>query len=375
MANEKRNLIFNYIFKILSRFWLINSYRFFSMPSRYENWIKIRIFKKHKKFICIKRSESHPKDLTIVALWPRLGILSSVVNQIEILLQLKQEVVCVINKSKFSDDWIKTLEQFPITILLRENIGRDFGAYKAGFEYVSKEYGLSNIHNLTFANDTIFFAKDSIDVIKETLALNGDVKSIFLNLQDHLHAQSFFISFTKEVIVSKPFSKFWDHYYPSNERVHAINNGEVKLTQCLNKANFKFACYVNAETLHNIFSDFKPFTLSELGACYDIQGNSVEIRKRTKLSHEFHKLQAERIVVSRNASHLLGLYLFRVRSVPLKLDLMMRAFHSSSDLYEVLKAKNFSSEALSDYESMLFKQGSWNTLRGVRILWRQHGFI
>jgi hypothetical protein len=169
--------------------------------------------------------------------------------------------------------------------------------------------------------------------------------------------------------------KFWKNYFPSNERIHTINNGEVKLSQDLNKANFKFTSFINAEKLTDIFSDFKPFTLSELGACYDIDGDATEIRKRTYLTPEFHRLQAERIVVSRNASHLLGLYFFRVKSVPLKLDLMMRAFHSSSDLYSVLKAKGYSSEALSDYESMLYKQGSWNTLRGIRILWRQHGFI
>jgi hypothetical protein len=369
------NPIIQYVFRTFSRFWLINSYRFYSMPDRYANWIRVRVFRKHKKFNCVKRTEGQSKDLAIIALWPRLGILPSVVNQIEILLQLNQEVICVINKSKFSSTWLKTLEQFPITILIRENIGRDFGAYKAGFEYVSNEYGLDYVDNLTFSNDTIFFAKDSIDVIRDTLSLDGDVKSLFLNLQEHLHAQSFFISFSKSALLSEPFSKFWRNYYPSNERVHAINNGEVKLSRYLNKANFKFVSYVNAERLGKIFSDYKPFTLSELGACYDIEGDAHEIRKRTYLSHEYHRLQAERIIVSRNASHLLGLYLFRVNSVPLKLDLMMRAFHSSSDLYEVLKAKGFSSEALSDYESMLYKQGSWNTLRGIRVLWRQHGFI
>ena len=304
-----------------------------------------------------------------------MGILDSVIHEIEILLELNQGVICVINNSKLSDDWVKKLEEFPITILTRENIGRDFGAYQAGFNYVSSEFGLSNLDSLTFANDTIFFAKDSLEVIKATFNLHGDVKCIYLNLQQHLHAQSFFLTFSKKVIVSKSFSKFWKEYYPSNERVHAINKGEVKLSHYLNKANFKFVSYVNSERLQEIFSDFRPFTLSELGACYEIEGVPSEIRKRTYLSDDYHKLQAERIIVSRNASHLLGLYLFRVRSVPLKLDLMLRGFHSSSDIYEVLKSKNFSEDTLSDYESMLYKQGSWNTIRGIRILWRKHGFI
>ncbi len=375
MKKSGVNPIFRYIFGIFSGAWASNTYRLYSFPSRFENWIKVRILRRHRKFTCLKKSEGKSANLAVVALWPRMGILESVSHQIDILLQLNQEVVCVINKSKLSAEWVKELEKFPITILTRENIGRDFGAYQAGFNYVSSEFGLSNINSLTFSNDTIFFAKDSLEVIRGTLNLQGDVKCLYLNLQQHLHAQSFFLTFSKKVVESKALSKFWINYYPSNERVHAINNGEVKLSHYLNKANFKFVSYVNSERLHEIFSDFKPFTLSELGACYEIEGVSSEIRKRTYLSDEYHKLQAERIVVSRNASHLLGLYLFRVCSIPLKLDLMLRGFHSSSDIYEVLKSKNFSPEALSDFESMLYKQGSWSTIKGIRILWRKHGFI
>lgn len=368
-------IIFNYMFTVFLRALASNTYRLYSFPSRLENWVKVRILRRHRKLICVKKSEGKSTNLAIIALWPRMGILDSVIHQIEILLKLDQNVVCVINKSKFSEAWIKTLEQFPITILTRENIGRDFGAYQAGFNYVSSEYGLSNIDSLTFTNDTIFFAKDSLEVIRGTLNLDGDVKCIYLNLEVHLHAQSFFLTFSKKVVNSKSLSKFWKEYYPSNERVHAINNGEVKLTRYLNMANFKFVSYVNSERLEDIFSDYKPFTLSELGACYGIAGDPSEIRERTYLNEEYHKLQAERIIVSRNASHLLGLYLFRVRSVPLKLDLMLRGFHSSSDIYEVLKSKNFSDAALSDYESMLYKLGSWNTTKGIRILWHKYGFI
>ena len=375
MKKSGANPISQYIFGLFSGVWAATIYRLYSMPSRVENWINVRILKKHRKFHVISKSEGKSRNLAIVALWPRMGILDSVVHEIEILLKLEREVICVINKSKLSNAWIKKLEQYPITIISRENIGRDFGAYQLGVNYVSSEFGLSNIESLTLANDTILFAKDSLEVVRETLNLHGDVKCIYLNLHMHLHAQSFFLVFTENVLKSENFSKFWKSYYPSNERVHAINHGEVELSKKLNKANFKFVSYMNSEKLHEIFADFKPFTLSELGAIFDVSGATSEIRKRTYLSSDYHKLQAERILVSQNASHLLGLYLFRVMSVPLKIDLMLRGFHSSSDLYEVLGAKGYSAEALSDYESMLYKQGSWNTIRGIRVLWRKYGFI
>ena len=307
MKNDGANPILRHIFGTSLGAWARTSYRLYSMPNRIENWKNVRLLRKHKKFYVVKKTEGKFRNLAIVALWPRMGILDSVVHEIEILLKLEREVICVINKSKLSNAWIKHLEQYPITIITRENIGRDFGAYQSGVNYVSSEYGISNIESLTLANDTILFVKDSLEVIKETLNLPGDVKCLYLNLQSHLHAQSFFLVFSENVLKSKNFSKFWKSYYPSNERVHAINNGEVKLSKTLNKANFKFVSYLNSERLHEIFADFKPFSLTELGAIFDVSGATTEIRKRTYLSSDYHKLQAERIVVSQNASHLLGL--------------------------------------------------------------------
>jgi hypothetical protein len=311
----------------------------------------------------------------VVAVWPRLGLLTSVVHQIDILLKLNQEVVCVINKSEFSDEWSKSLGQFPITILIRENIGRDFGAYQKGFNYISEEFGLSNIDRLTFTNDTILFAKDSINVIRDTLSLDGDVNSIYLNLQGYLHAQSFFISFSKEVIESKHFLRFWQQYYPSNERTYVIKKGERKLSQILQNANFKFKSYVSTQRLIEIFSDYKPFTVSELRSCYELDGDTSKIRKYFYLRDDYHKLQAQRAIISRNASHVLGLYLFRVNSVPLKIDLMKRSYNTASDFHEILFAKGYSLEELSDLEWALYNIGSWTTLRGIEFLWRRYDFI
>lgn len=368
-------MFFRFIFIALQRILAAISYGLYSLPSRLKNWVKVRIFREHKKLICLKKSEKESSNIAVIALWPRMGILTSVLHQVDILLKLDQHVICVINKSKLSDTWIKELEQFPITILIRENIGRDFGAFQAGINYVQREIGLSSVANLTLANDTIFYAQDSLEVIRDTLNQQGDVKCIYLNLQAHLHAQSFFLTFSKRVIDSKVFARFWQTYYPSNERFHAINNGEVKLSRILDKRNFKFASYVNAERLNDIFSTTEPLSLSELGACYEIEGNSSEIRKKTYLSRDYHRLQSERVLVSKNASHLLGLYLFRVKSIPLKLDLMQRGFHSSSDIISVFRLKNFSNETISDFESMLYKQGSWGTVMGIRVLWRNYGLI
>ena len=363
------------LFSVYQRLWASTSYGLYSLPGRLKNWVKTRILRKHKKIVCVKQSEKKSSDITVIGLWPRSGILASVVNQIDILLKLDQHVICVINKSKLSETWIKELEKFPITILMRENIGRDFGAYQAGINYVKREIGLASVDKLTLANDTIFYAKDSLEVIGSTLDLPGDVKCIFLNLQAHLHAQSFFLTFSKAVVDSKTFAKFWKSYYPSNERVHAINKGEVKLSRELNNKNFKFVSYVNSERLNDIFSSCEPLSLSELGACYEIEGVTSEIRKKTYFSWDYHRLQAERVVVSKNASHLLGLYLFRVKSIPLKLDLMQRGFHSSSDIISVFNQKGFSANTISDFESMLYKQGSWGTVKGIRVLWRKYGFI
>ena len=371
VQSKKQSKVNNQLAKMLAKI----TYRLYSSPSRLENWIKIRIFRNHKKFTRIKKSEGKSRNLAVVAIWPRKGLLNSIVQQVDILLKLNQEIVCVVNKSKLSVEWVKTLEQFPVTILIRENIGRDFGAYQAAISYIRKEFGLSNIDKITFTNDTTVFVKDSIDVIRDTLNLNSDVKSVYLNLQGHLHAQSFFISFSKEVIESETFSKFWKHYYPSNERVHVINKGEKKLSGELLKADFKFDSYVNSQRLENIFSENNDFQYSELRVCFEIEGDASKLRKYHYITTEIRNLQAHRLLMSRNASHLLGLYLFRIKSVPLKIDLVKRGYHTPGDIYEVLATKGYTPEEVSDFQMLIYTLGSWTTLEGIEFLWRRYDFI
>jgi hypothetical protein len=326
VQSKKQSKVNNQLAKMLAKI----TYRLYSSPSRLENWIKIRIFRNHKKFTRIKKSEGKSRNLAVVAIWPRKGLL---------------------------------------------NFGRDFGAYQAAISYIRKEFGLSNIDKITFTNDTTVFVKDSIDVIRDTLNLNSDVKSVYLNLQGHLHAQSFFISFSKEVIESETFSKFWKHYYPSNERVHVINKGEKKLSRELLKADFKFDSYVNSQRLENIFSENNDFQYSELRVCFEIEGDASNLRKYHYITTEIRNLQAHRLLMSRNASHSLGLYLFRIKSVPLKIDLVKRGYHTPGDIYEVLATKGYTPEEVSDFQMLIYTLGSWTTLEGIEFLWRRYDFI
>ena len=47
---------------------------------------------------------------------------------------------------------------------------------------------------------------------------------------NYVHYQTYFLCLSRKVFLDKRFIKFWNDYIPFNDRYHAINNGEIKLS-------------------------------------------------------------------------------------------------------------------------------------------------
>ena len=139
------------------------------------------------------------------------------------------------------------MEQRNCIFILRKNIGRDFGAYKAGIRWLKDSGLFTDIERLFLINDTMIWMESSKDIVCE--CSKDAWSSMFLNLEIHTHAQSFFLSFSKEVLANEEFQKFWERYVPLNYRKHAILNGEVKLSSILLDQGFTCKPYVGTSLL------------------------------------------------------------------------------------------------------------------------------
>jgi hypothetical protein len=202
---------------------------------------------------------------------------------------------------------------------------------------------------------------------------NKDITSLFLNFQFHLHAQSFFVNYKSNVIKSKTFIGFWNSYYPSQERKHAINKGEVKLSHKLQKSGYQFQMYYSAEYLLKTLSNYKP-NLPEMANIYKIHGDAQSLRRKEYLPNPFLDLFSSRTANSENISHLFATYLTRTVGAPLKLDVLKTGAATTNEVSAALHSKIDESE-LEDLVIYMQSQGTWASNRGIKSLWISRGLI
>lgn len=121
--------------------------------------------------------------------------------------------------------------------VIRKNIGRDFGAYKDGINILlSNELYIKKLKRVILLNDSCFVRTSGLnDLFSELCVEQYDVVAAFENFQYQYHLQSFCLSFSRKVFLSKKFRSFWFFYLPLSSRPHSINKGEKGLTKTIQK--------------------------------------------------------------------------------------------------------------------------------------------
>jgi hypothetical protein len=247
-------------------------------------------------------------------------------------------VISVVNYPNLQD-WIYDLSSFPITIIKRQNFGRDFGAYKCGISYLEKFKLVDQLDSLLLCNDSVIYGQNFGDFLKEFESKSSYWAAAFVNFEKHTHAQSFFQSFPRDVLQNEIFRNFWQNYYPSNRRVYAINQGEVGLSQRLFSHGFFPISIVNAKIIRDNYPSEKINSedyYSVLGdRYYEILGLPSEL----KIELFWHGL--ERGFMEQNCSHLAGLLAFKAIGAPLKIDLVATGKITINSLQKALLEDGF----------------------------------
>lgn len=295
------------------------------------------------------------KKIALLALWPERSdsYSTSFMPMINGLQESGYLCVFISNKKTVRPDWIPSEAVF----ISRKNRGRDFGAYKYGFKLILKNG--SDCSNLIFANDTLYWFESSAPFINRIEKF--DFGSIYTNLEQHTHAQSFFLHFSELVIKEKFFREFWAKYLNSRFKWHAIHKGEVGLTSLLQKNGFTPNSIVTSEIedLESLNSGEGAFEthkhllrMLSLGGIKPVNGGPVRSLIGSQWS-QFHNEMHSRDInlpcdeyselkswlatwAYSDPPHRIGHFLSILYKLPLKRD--MWKFINPSELKEVLRA-------------------------------------
>ena len=171
--------------------------------------------------------------------------------------------IVFISNSILHDKQILELTGLYETLIVRENKGFDFGAWKDAL--LQEGWGnLKSYDNITLMNDTCFGPLYNIEVIYNGMAKkNVD----FWGLTDQMstatgmpgtdgpvpeHIQSYFMCFSKKIIVHSVFQKFWNNVLYEESVDDVIKKYETQLTVLLKSNGFCCEAFYKATGIINL---------------------------------------------------------------------------------------------------------------------------
>jgi rhamnosyltransferase len=171
----------------------------------------------------------------------------------------------VISNSPLSNEQRNKLSVFCDKILLRENKGFDFGAWKDALLRDGWE-NISRYDSVTLMNDTCFGPIFDLETIYLDMEKNTDFWGLtnyknekFGMPKSHKpipeHIQSYFICFKKKVVDSGPFKAFWENVKYENKIEKVIQKYETQFTKILTKAGFRYSVFLDKNDFPEIKSD------------------------------------------------------------------------------------------------------------------------
>ena len=352
----KINKIFPRVFSYFFRLEYYFSSRFKYLFSRIKgtNYRKRINLQKNINSIHKKLSKNKYKRLAIfVAFHSPSQIPQSNLNYIKILKKSLFDIVYVHN-GHLGKKIINKLHRIGCFVIIRENIGQDFGAWKDTISLLQEHKILDKVKWLLLCNDSNFCigGKNLDSFIKKfNESLNEQDLYDFIclnsNFEGSLHYQSYFICLSKNILKMQKFRKFWEEYIPIDNRYHAIRNGEKKFSKIiLNNLRPKimFTSYELSENIKDKLQiDYKylfkllPHNLFFLKVLFE--NKSLNSKKNIYLSTS----QLISFLENYNPSHVFGLLnIIYLNSPFLKKDVVRMGVFSINQVYEVLKITKLS---------------------------------
>jgi lipopolysaccharide biosynthesis protein len=122
-------------------------------------------------------------------------------------------------------------------VILRENVGLDFGSWAAGF---AKHHAAID-GRLLLANDSVYGPLGNLSAAVDRLtARPADFYGFVESIEIAPHLQSWFLLFEPSVVRHPAFTAIMSRSYPAMSKQQIIVQGEVDLSRRLARAGFRY---------------------------------------------------------------------------------------------------------------------------------------
>lgn len=139
--------------------------------------------------------------------------------------------IFVSNALRLAPDIAERLVPVCASILRRDNVGRDFGAFKDALATIPR---LDRLESLLLANDSVYGPfQDLGELIGRMNMAEADVWGVTDNWEQHFHLQSYFLLFGRQALAADGFRRFWAHVRHVQAKQWIIDRYEIGLTRAM----------------------------------------------------------------------------------------------------------------------------------------------
>ena len=159
-----------------------------------------------------------------------------------------REIVFVTNAGKLRPEAMQALQGLCAAIIIRRNIGYDFGAWADAIH----ELGLprAGTEELILVNDSVFGPLLPLgDVLRRLDYGKAEIWGLTESWQVRYHLQSFFLAFGPAALRSRAFTKFWGNVRPVPAKSYIVKAYEIGFTQAMVKGSLRCAALWTYEKL------------------------------------------------------------------------------------------------------------------------------
>ncbi|MCI8763214.1 MAG: rhamnan synthesis F [Lachnospiraceae bacterium] len=184
--------------------------------------------------------------LAIYVFWEKEGIVRNyVLTYLAGLKEIAEKIYVVVN-GKITSAGKDTIQKMGISVIVRENIGVDFWAYKTGLD---AEGGLDKYDEIILANCSCYgpvypFSEMFKKMDKSSVDFWG-ITEWPLNEAGYTGTWilSYFMVFRKRIFLSEDWNSWWDNLCPVYSREECIDKHEIPFTKFFADRNYSYDVY------------------------------------------------------------------------------------------------------------------------------------
>jgi GT2 family glycosyltransferase len=154
------------------------------------------------------------------------------------------DIIFVSTAEGLNQESLKPIEGYCKDIIVKKNIGYDFGAWKTGLDYLGTD--IIHYDQLILCNDSVYGPLFDLETIFEKMK-NHDLWSITDNHEIEYHLQSYFMVYTKKAFSHKVFQGFWKDLKIYHNKQILIENNEIGFSQAMMMSGLSYSSYYMAK--------------------------------------------------------------------------------------------------------------------------------